>query len=124
MSEGKVIAEKNGHMGHVIFDNTKKHNAMSKAMWDQLAEAMQAFDAEEDIRVVVMEGAGKKAFVSGADISQFESEHANLDRVKAYSASVNRGYGAVQHAKKPTIAKINGYCYGGGMGIAMCIERD
>lgn len=122
MSEGKVIAEKNGHMGHVIFDNTKKHNAMSKAMWDQLAEAMQAFDAEEDIRVVVMEGAGEKAFVSGADISQFESEHANLDRVKAYSASVNRGYGAVQHAKKPTIAKINGYCYGGGMGIAICTD--
>ena len=122
MSEGKVVAKKEGHVGHVIFDNVKKHNAMSKAMWDQLADAIEAFDADDDVRLTILEGAGEKSFVSGADISQFETEHANIDRVKEYSQSVNRGYGAVQHALKPTIAKIDGYCYGGGMGIAVCAD--
>ncbi len=122
MSEGKVIAEKEGQVGRVIFDNVKKHNAMSKAMWDQLADAIECFDADDEVRLTVLEGAGEKSFVSGADISQFESEHANVDRVKEYSRSVNRGYGAVQHALKPTIAKIDGYCYGGGMGIAVCTD--
>ena len=122
MSEGKVVAEKKGHLGRVIFDNPKKHNAMSKDMWDGLADTMQAFDADDEVRVVVLEGAGEKAFVSGADISKFESERANVDRTKEYGVSVNRAYGSVQHALKPTIAKISGYCYGGGMGIAVCTD--
>ncbi len=122
MSVGKIVAEKEGFVGRVIFDNVAKHNAVSKAMWDQLADAMEAYETDDEVRVVVLEGAGTKAFVSGADISQFEDEHANLDAVKAYGVSVNRGYGSVQHAKKPTIAKIRGYCYGGGAGIAICCD--
>ena len=122
MSEGKVVAEKQGHLGRVIFDNVKKHNAMSKAMWDSLAETMAAYDADDDVRVIVLEGAGEKAFVSGADISRFENERANVDRIKEYGVSVNRAYGSVQYARKPTIAKIRGYCYGGGMGIAVCCD--
>ena len=122
MSEGKVVVARENNLGRIIFDNPKKHNAMSKAMWDQLAEAMQSFDAEDEIRVVVLEGAGDKSFVSGADISKFESERANVDRIKKYGVSVNRAYSAVQHALKPTIAKIDGYCYGGGMGIAVCTD--
>ena len=122
MSEGKVVAKKEGPLGRLIFDNPKKHNAMSQAMWDGLADTMEAFDADDEVRVVVLHGAGDKAFVSGADISKFDSERANMDRIKAYSASVNRGYGSVQRALKPTIAKINGYCYGGGMGIAVCAD--
>ena len=122
MSEGRIIAEKKGHLGRVIFDNPKKHNAMSKPMWDALAETMRKFDADNDVRVIVLEGAGKKAFVSGADISKFENERANAARIKEYGVSVNRAYASVQYALKPTIAKIGGYCYGGGMGIAVCCD--
>jgi enoyl-CoA hydratase/carnithine racemase len=122
MSEGKVVAEKNGHLGRVIFDNVKKHNAMSQSMWDALAEAMNKFDADDDIRVIVLQGAGEKAFVSGADISKFESERADTARIKEYGVSVNRAYASVQYALKPTIAMIGGYCYGGGMGIAVCCD--
>ena len=122
MSEGKIIAEKDGYVGRVIFDNVAKHNAVSRAMWDSLADTVEAYETDEDVRVIVLEGAGTKAFVSGADISQFDDEHANVDAVKAYGTSVARGYGAVQHAKKPTIAKIRGYCYGGGAGIAICTD--
>jgi enoyl-CoA hydratase/carnithine racemase len=122
MAEGRVIAEKDGYVGNVIFDNVAKHNAVSKAMWDQLGDAIEAFDADDDIRVIVLQGAGEKAFVSGADISKFQDERANLDATKEYGASVNRGYGAVQHSAKPTVAKIRGYCYGGGMGISICCD--
>lgn len=122
MAEGRVIGEKDGRVGRIIFDNVAKHNAVSKAMWDQLADTIEAFEADDDVRVIVLEGAGEKAFVSGADISKFQDERANLDAVKEYGNSVNRGYGAVQHAAKPTIAKIRGYCYGGGMGIAICCD--
>ena len=122
MSEGKIIAEKEGHVGRVIFDNIAKHNAVSRAMWDQLADTIEAFEADGDVRAVVLEGAGEKAFVSGADISQFEDEHANLEATKAYSRSVGRGYGSVQYSIKPTIAKIGGYCFGGGVGIAVCTD--
>jgi enoyl-CoA hydratase len=122
MSEGRIVAEKQGHLGRVIFDNPTRHNAVSKPMWDALAETMQRFDAEDGVRVVVLEGAGDKAFVSGADISKFENERANAALIKEYGVSVNRAYGSVQHALKPTIAKIGGYCYGGGMGIAVCCD--
>ena len=122
MSVGKIVAKKHGHIGQVIFDNVKKHNAMSKDMWDALADAMQDFDADDSVRVIVLEGAGDKAFVSGADISRFENERANVDRIKEYGVSVNRAYESVQYALTPTIAKINGYCYGGGMGIAVCTD--
>ena len=121
-SEGKIRQEREGHVGRVIFDNTKRHNAVSQSMWDALTEAMTAFDQDPDVRVVVLEGAGEKAFVSGADISRFESERANADRIRDYGTSVNRAYASVQFALKPTIAKIRGYCYGGGMGIAVCAD--
>ncbi len=122
MTEGKIVAEKQGPLGRVIFDNPKKHNAMSKPMWDALAGAMEDFDADDSVRVIVLEGAGDKAFVSGADISKFEDERANVERIKEYGVSVNNAYASVQHALKPTIAKIGGYCYGGGMGIAVCAD--
>ena len=122
MSEGKVVAAKENNLVRIIFDNPKKHNAMSKAMWDQLAETMQFFETDDDVRVIVLEGAGEKSFVSGADISEFKSERANVDLIKEYGVSVNRAYSSVQHSLKPTIAKISGYCYGGGMGIAVCAD--
>ncbi len=122
MSEGKIRKEKDGHIGRVIFDNPARHNAVSKAMWDALADTIEDFEADDDVRIVVLQGAGERAFVAGADISKFEGERANVDGIKAYGVSVNRGYGAVQNAAKPTIAMIRGYCYGGGCGIAICCD--
>ena len=122
MSVAKVGSEKERNLGRIIFDNLKRHNAMSKIMWDQLTETIERFNADDEIRVVVLEGAGTKSFVSGADISKFESERANADCIKEYGISVNRAYRSVQLALKPTIAKIDGYCYGGGVGIAVCTD--
>lgn len=122
MSDDKIIAEKQGHLGRVIFNNPERHNAVSHVMWIALADTMAAFDADDEVRVIILEGAGEQAFVSGADISKFESERADASRIEEYGRAVNRGYASVQHALTPTIAKIRGYCFGGGMGIAVCCD--
>jgi len=122
MSSDKLIAEKDGAIGWITFNNPAKHNAISKDMWDGLADAVDAFNADDDVRVIVLKGAGEKAFVAGADISKFEDERASEEAIKAYADSVTRGYNTVMASPKPTIAMIRGYCIGGGTGIAICCD--
>jgi enoyl-CoA hydratase/carnithine racemase len=122
MRNDKLIAEKEGAIGWITFNNPAKHNAVSKDMWDGLADAVDRFNADDAVRVIVLKGAGDKAFVAGADISKFEDERASEDAIKAYAASVTRGYDTVMASPKPTIAMIRGYCIGGGTGIAVCCD--
>jgi enoyl-CoA hydratase/carnithine racemase len=121
MSE-KLIAETEGAIGWITFNNPAKHNAVSKDMWDGLADAIDAFNADDAVRVIVLKGAGDKAFVAGADISKFEDERASEAAIEAYAESVTRGYNTVMKSPKPTIAMIRGYCIGGGTGIAVCCD--
>ena len=122
MSSDKLIAEKEGAIGWITFNNPAKHNAVSKDMWDGLADSIDAFNADDDVRVIVLKGAGEKAFVAGADISKFEDERASQEAIKAYGDSVTRGYNTVMASAKPTIAMVRGYCIGGGTGIAICCD--
>lgn len=122
MSSDRLIAEKEGAIGWITFNNPAKHNAVSKDMWDGLADAVDAFNADDDVRVIVLKGAGEKAFVAGADISKFEDERSSEDAIKAYADSVTRGYNTVMESPKPTIAMVQGYCIGGGTGIAVCCD--
>ena len=71
---------------------------------------------------MVLTGAGGKAFVSGADISKFESERANLEAARAYNAKSDAAYSSIAEFPKPTIAMIRGYCIGGGLGLATCCD--
>ena len=118
----KLIAEKEGDIGWITFNNPEKHNAVSKDMWEGLADAVDGYNADDDVRVIVLKGAGEKAFVAGADISKFEDERASEEAIKAYAESVTRGYDTLMHSPKPTIAMIRGYCIGGGTGIAICCD--
>jgi enoyl-CoA hydratase len=68
----KLIGKKDAPIGWMIFNNPERRNAVSNEMWEAIPNVLSAFDADPDVRVVVMTGAGDKAFVSGADISQFE----------------------------------------------------
>lgn len=122
MSSDKLIAEKEGAIGWITFNNPAKHNAVSKEMWEGLADAVEAFNADDDVRVIVLKGAGDKAFVAGADISKFGDERASQDAIKAYGDSVTRGYDTLNESAKPTIAMVRGYCIGGGTGIAICCD--
>ena len=122
MASDKMIAEKDGAVGRMIFNNPERRNAVSLEMWQAMEEILADFEADDEIRAIVLSGAGGKAFVAGADISRFESERASAAAVEHYSATVARANEALYAAAKPTIAMIGGYCIGGGVGIAVCCD--
>src|SRR3954470_10541826 len=117
-----MLSRKDGNVGYVIFNNPERHNAVSLDMWARTTEILDEFGRDDDVRVVVITGAGGKSFVSGADISKFESERASLDATKIYNATVAKANESIYEFPKPTIAMIRGYCIGGGLGLAVCCD--
>jgi enoyl-CoA hydratase len=122
MQDQKVIGRKDGPVGHIIFNNPAKLNAVSLDMWDAVHGLLTEYAADAAIHVVVVSGAGGKAFVSGADISKFESERANMEAQKRYDSISTKSYDLLYNFPKPTLAKITGYCIGGGMNLAGCCD--
>src|SRR5215813_12221371 len=118
----KMLSRKDGHVGYVIFNNPARRTAVSLEMSEASAKILNEFGNDNDIRVVVLTGAGDKAFVSGADISKFESERANEEAVVRYNQTVERANAVIYDYPKPTIAMIRGYCIGGGVGLALCCD--
>lgn len=120
--ESKILSRLDGAVGTLTFNNPQRHNAMSLDMWLDAAAALEALAGDAAVRVIVLTGAGGKAFVSGADISKFESERASADGVAAYNAAVERFSRILLDCPQATIAMIRGYCIGGGLGIAVCCD--
>ncbi|MFZ0238877.1 MAG: enoyl-CoA hydratase [Xanthobacteraceae bacterium] len=118
----KMLARKEGGVGILTFNNPERHNAVSLEMWEATKRILDGFAADDDVRVVVLTGAGDKAFVSGADISKFASERATLEASRAYNVKSDAAYSSVADFPKPTIAMIKGYCIGGGVGLAVCCD--
>jgi enoyl-CoA hydratase len=118
----KMLAHKEGGVGIVTFNNSERLNAVSLEMWDATKRILDGFAADNDVRVVVLTGAGGKAFVSGADISKFASERATLEATRAYNVKSDAAYSSIAEFPKPTIAMISGYCIGGGLGLATCCD--
>jgi enoyl-CoA hydratase/carnithine racemase len=121
-ADGKILARSEGGVGTIVFNQPEKRNAMSIAMWDGMAEALDIFEADAAVRCVVLEGAGGKAFVSGADISQFEQNRSDADAQRQYNIKTSHGRNKLASFDKPVIAKIQGFCMGGGLGIAMSCD--
>jgi enoyl-CoA hydratase/carnithine racemase len=117
-----MLAEKRGRVGIMIFNNPERHNAVSLEMWDAADRILADFVKDDDVRVIVLTGAGGKAFVSGADVSKFEDERATEAAVERYNTAVERMYNSIYELPKPTIAMIRGYCIGGGLGLAICCD--
>jgi len=115
----KMIARKDGGIGWMIFNQPEKHNAVSYEMWAAVPRIMADFEADAGVRVIVLTGAGEKAFVSGADISEFEAKRSAEDNIKVYDAAGEAAQRALIEAGKPTIAMIRGICIGGGLAIAL-----
>jgi enoyl-CoA hydratase len=118
----KMLSRREGRAGYLVFNNPERHNAVSLDMWESAGRILDEFASDQEIGVVVLTGAGGKAFVSGADISRFESERAREDAVARYNAAVEKSYSAIHEFPKPTIAMIRGYCIGGGLGLAVCCD--
>jgi enoyl-CoA hydratase/carnithine racemase len=115
----KMIAEKEGGIGRIIFNNPARHNAVGLEMWQALAAIIEDFNQDDSIRVIVLSGAGGKAFVSGADISEFKEKRNSVEAAAEYSRISEAGRIALANTPKPTIAMIRGYCIGGGLATAI-----
>jgi enoyl-CoA hydratase/carnithine racemase len=115
----KMLVRTEGHIGHLIFNNPARHNAVSLEMWQSVSSILDEFGDDEQIRVVVLSGAGDKAFVAGADISRFGEERASKEAIAHYNAITEKALADLAQFAKPTIAMIRGYCIGGGLGLAL-----
>ena len=115
----KMIARIEDGIGWMIFNQPEKRNAMSLAMRQAVPKILEEFQKNDDVRVVVMTGAGDKAFVSGADISEFDEQRATPEQVAAYNAQAEKSSLAYNNLQKPLIAMIRGFCIGGGLATAL-----
>ena len=118
----KMIARKDGPIGWIVFNNPARRNAVSVEMWEALAEIVDDYAKDDAIRVIVARGAGGKAFVSGADISEFEQKRSTPESTEAYRRISERGGEALRLVGKPTIAMIEGFCVGGGVSLALSCD--
>jgi enoyl-CoA hydratase len=118
----QLIVEKGNGVGRIKLDNQAKRNAMTFEMWRDLPAVLADFMADDAVRVVVLSGNGGKAFCAGADISQFEKNRSGEEATAIYNEAVATASAALAEIEKPTIAKIEGFCIGGGLGIALCCD--
>jgi enoyl-CoA hydratase/carnithine racemase len=113
--------ERDGDIGFIVASNPARMNALTAAMWKALPEAIAAAVEDTSIRVIVLRGAGTRAFSAGADISEFESARSG-EAAATYDALNDAAFKALSGCAKPTIAMIHGFCLGGGLAIALCTD--
>jgi enoyl-CoA hydratase len=121
-ADGKILQSVAEGVGIINFNNPEKRNAMSLDMWEGLGHALIELRDDPDVRVVIMVGTGDKAFVSGADISQFEKTRHNAEAAEEYAKRSVAQRALLADYPKPTIACIRGFCLGGGMQVAMLAD--
>jgi enoyl-CoA hydratase/carnithine racemase len=118
----RLIGEKDGAIGWMIFNHPERRNAISLDMWAAIPTVLDAFESDPEIRVVVFRGAGDNAFISGADISQFGEHRDDRAANAVYSAQSAAATRSMVGLSKPSIAMIRGFCIGGGMAVALTCD--
>ena len=113
-----ILLQRDGAVATVVLNRPDKLNALNRPMWQRLGAAIEALSADDEIRCIVLRGAGERAFSPGADISEFESERAGVEQARDYNALVGRTLAAIAACRHPTVALIKGACVGGGLEIA------
>jgi len=109
-------------IGWLIFNQPERHNALSLEMWQGIGDVLESYAADPDVRVAIMRGAGGKAFVSGADISEFDSKRSSAEQKDAYGIVAGRANRWLANFDKPLIALIEGFCIGGGLATALAAD--
>ena len=115
----KILSSVENGIGRLTFNNPQRRNAMSLEMWQTTSQTLETFDKDPEVRVIILSGAGGKAFVSGADISKFESERSGVEQTHLYNEVTAETSRVLQGCSKPTIAMIQGFCMGGGLAISL-----
>ena len=111
-----------GHVATITFCNEARFNAMAYSMWLKLGDYLEDLHHRAEVRVVILRGSGEKAFVSGADISEFGEKRNDPEQVALYDRAVSRAQGALSDFPRPVIAAISGICYGGGLGLILACD--
>ncbi len=114
-----ILVERDGAIATVVFNRPKVRNAISLAMWSEIAAITESLSKDDAVRAVVYRGAGREAFASGADISEFQEHRRDTETALAYGKQTDAAYTAIRVCPKPTVAMIFGFCMGGAMAIAM-----
>ena len=118
----RIVAEKQGPIGWLTFNNPARRNAISIDMWEAIPKALDRFEQDPQVRVIVLKGEGDKAFVSGADVSQYEKQRSTAEGIQHYEEIAGRVAERLQSCDKVIIAMIRGYCLGAGVNIALCSD--
>jgi enoyl-CoA hydratase/carnithine racemase len=121
LDQGTTRYRREGAIGHVLFDRPQARNALTWAMYDELAAICARVNEEPGLRAVTLRGAGGKAFIAGTDIAQFATFRTGEDGI-AYEEQGEAVLSAVEAIRVPTLAIIDGWCVGGGLAIAACCD--
>jgi enoyl-CoA hydratase len=117
MSE-QILLERDGPIATVVLNRPQKLNALTRAMWGELGETVERLGADENVRCIVLRGAGEKAFSPGNDISEFETQRSNKTQAIEYGATMRSTAEKLAKCPTPIVAQIHGICVGGGLEIA------
>src|SRR2546429_2190133 len=117
-----ILVEDDGPVATVVFNRPKVRNAISLAMWTELARVTEGLAKDDSVRAIVYRGAGREAFASGADISEFEEHRKDTATALRYNAQTSAAYTAIRECPKPTVAMVFGFCMGGAMAVAMACD--
>jgi len=118
----KILTRKDGAVGHIIFNNPDKLNAISLEMWEGMGKAVDQLEADPEVRVIVVSGSGGVSFIAGADVSKYEEERMGENAQEHYAQTGERGLSAIYNSGKVTIAAIDGWCIGGGISVAVSCD--
>jgi enoyl-CoA hydratase len=118
----EILVERDGGIATVVFNRPKMRNAVSLAMWGEIANVTEGLSKDDTVRAIVYRGAGRDAFASGADISEFKENRKDTETALAYNRKTEAAYTAIRLCPKPTVAMVFGFCMGGAMALAMACD--
>jgi len=116
--ESTILVQRDGAIATVVLNRPDKLNALTRAMWARLGQVFDELHADDDLRCIVIRGAGTKAFAPGNDIAEFATERSNIEQGRAYGDDMRRTIEAIGACRHPIVAQIHGICVGGGLEIA------
>lgn len=116
--DGEIRLDREGHVATVTMHRPEKLNALTMGMYEALGAAMRELSDDDGVRVVVLKGAGERAFCSGSDIGDFDATRSGIEQAKEYARRTNDGIRAIRECRHPTVASIGGVCVGGGLEVA------
>ncbi len=120
-ASGRLLAEQDGKIGWLTFNQPDRLNAVRRDMWDAIPHAVSSLIGR-GVRVIVLKGAGDRAFISGADIAEFDVQRHDAASNRPFTAAVSRATASLIEAPVPTIAMIRGFCIGGGIVVASACD--